>query len=143
MEGLQRSATSFRRQGSSGLVWEDRFISGELNKKGEPANQEGGDDNKKQKQEEGVEFRELRSSKSVGSIGGRRLMQRSRSNKEDRTRSSTTGKVSSPVLDPPSPKLSGCGFCAGFGGGGGKKPFGAAGGGGANQRSNKKGKRKT
>ncbi|KAI3877533.1 hypothetical protein MKX03_030643 [Papaver bracteatum] len=140
MEGLQRSAISFRRQGSSGLVWEDRFISGELNKKGEPANQEkqgeGGE-------EEGVEFRELRSSKSVGSIGGRRLMQRSRSNKEDRTRTSTTGKVSSPVLDPPSPKLSGCGFCAGFGGGGGKKPFGAAGGGGANQRSKKKGKRKT
>ncbi|KAI3982033.1 hypothetical protein MKX01_018939 [Papaver californicum] len=129
MEGLQRSAISFRRQGSSGLVWEDRFISGELNKKEE-----------KQKQGEGeegaVEFRELRSSKSVGSIGGRRLMQRSRSKQEDRTRSSTTGKVSSPVLDPPSPKLSGCGFCAGFGGAA-KKPF-------ANHRSNdKKGKRKS
>lgn len=27
---LQRSAVSFRRQGSSGLVWEDRFLSGEL-----------------------------------------------------------------------------------------------------------------
>ncbi|XP_031488437.1 uncharacterized protein At1g15400-like [Nymphaea colorata] len=27
---LQRSAVSFRRQGSSGLVWDDRFLSGEL-----------------------------------------------------------------------------------------------------------------
>ncbi|KAI3984544.1 hypothetical protein MKX01_040421 [Papaver californicum] len=133
MEGLQRSAISFRRQGSSGLVWEDRFISGELNKKGEPA----GNQEEKQKQG-GEEFRELRSSKSVGSIGGRRMMQRSRSKQEDRTRSSTTGKVSSPVLDPPSPKLSGCGFCAGFGVGA-KKSFG-----GANHRSNnKKGKRKS
>ncbi|MCL7021475.1 hypothetical protein MKW94_017851, partial [Papaver nudicaule] len=137
MEGLQRSVTSFRRQGSSGLVWEDRFISGELNKKGEPANNQD-DEKQKQGEEEGVvEFRELRSSKSVGSIGGRRLMQRSRSKGgggggEDKTRTSTTGKVSSPVLDPPSPKLSGCGFCTGFGGG--KKPFG----GGANHRSNKK-----
>lgn len=28
---LQRSVTSFRRQGSSGLVWDERFFSGEVN----------------------------------------------------------------------------------------------------------------
>ncbi|GMQ06934.1 hypothetical protein CsSME_00051340 [Camellia sinensis var. sinensis] len=31
MDGLQRSAISFRRQGSSGLVWDDKFLSGKLN----------------------------------------------------------------------------------------------------------------
>lgn len=30
MEGLQRSAISFRRQGSSGFVWDDKFLSQEL-----------------------------------------------------------------------------------------------------------------
>ncbi|KAL4302691.1 hypothetical protein GQ457_10G003220 [Hibiscus cannabinus] len=29
--GLQRSTTSFRRQGSSGLIWEDKLVSGDLN----------------------------------------------------------------------------------------------------------------
>ncbi|CAH8370570.1 unnamed protein product [Eruca vesicaria subsp. sativa] len=29
---LQRSTTSFRRQGSSGLIWNDRFLSGEIRK---------------------------------------------------------------------------------------------------------------
>lgn len=32
MAGLQRSEMSFRRQGSSGLVWDDKFLSGELRK---------------------------------------------------------------------------------------------------------------
>lgn len=32
MEGLQRSEVSFRRQGSSGLVWDDKLLSGELKK---------------------------------------------------------------------------------------------------------------
>ncbi|KAJ1413386.1 hypothetical protein SESBI_19651 [Sesbania bispinosa] len=32
MAGLQRSAVSFRRQGSSGFVWDDRFLTEELNK---------------------------------------------------------------------------------------------------------------
>ncbi|ERN04425.1 hypothetical protein AMTRI_Chr03g46690 [Amborella trichopoda] len=27
---LQRSSVSFRRQGSSGLIWDDRFLSGEI-----------------------------------------------------------------------------------------------------------------
>ncbi|KAL2338134.1 hypothetical protein Fmac_012580 [Flemingia macrophylla] len=32
MAGLQRSAVSFRRQGSSGIVWDDKLISEELNR---------------------------------------------------------------------------------------------------------------
>ncbi|XP_010250033.1 PREDICTED: uncharacterized protein At1g15400 [Nelumbo nucifera] len=100
MAGLQRSSISFRRQGSSGLVWEDRFLSGEL-------------DQMKQKEEgeqEGAEVRELTKSKSVGSAG---IMERSRSNGG---RGYRTGKVS-PAIDPPSPKVSACGFCDAF-----KKP---------------------
>ncbi|XP_010254356.1 PREDICTED: uncharacterized protein At1g15400 [Nelumbo nucifera] len=98
MAGLQRSTISFRRQGSSGLVWEDRFLSGDLNQM-------------KQKEEEaGVETRELTRSKSVGSTA---TMERSRSNGG---RGYRTGKVS-PAIDPPSPKVSACGFCCAF-----KKP---------------------
>ncbi|KAF8393242.1 hypothetical protein HHK36_021483 [Tetracentron sinense] len=96
MAGLQRSTTSFRRQGSSGLVWEDRFLSGELNQI------------KQKEGEEKAEFRELRPCQSVGSIG---MLQRTRSNGG---RGFHTGKIS-PAIDPPSPKVSGCGFCGVFG----------------------------
>ncbi|XP_068649400.1 uncharacterized protein At1g15400-like [Aristolochia californica] len=95
MEGLQRSSVSFRRQGSSGLVWEDRFLSGDLSQM--------------KKMEEEVEFRELRPSYSVGSIG---MLGRSRSNGGGKAW--RTGKVS-PAIDPPSPKVSACGFCGVFG----------------------------
>ncbi|KAJ0530533.1 hypothetical protein HanHA89_Chr10g0390911 [Helianthus annuus] len=33
---LQRSAVSFRRQGSSGLIWDHNFLSGELNRFSQP-----------------------------------------------------------------------------------------------------------
>ncbi|XP_058112959.1 MAPK kinase substrate protein At1g80180-like [Magnolia sinica] len=94
MAGLQRSSVSFRRQGSSGLIWEDRLLSGDLNQM-------------KKRQEEaegGVEYRELRTSQSVGSIG---LTGRSRSGGG---RAWGAAKVS-PAIEPPSPKVSGCGFC--------------------------------
>ncbi|OVA00462.1 hypothetical protein BVC80_9089g53 [Macleaya cordata] len=115
MAGLQRSAISFRRQGSSGLVWEDRFISGELNQNNKNKEEEQ-QQNQQQQQGGGevVEFRELRTSRSVGSIGAARMMERSRSNGGGRERHHRTGKVS-PALDPPSPKVSGCGFCGVFG----------------------------
>lgn len=100
MAGLQRSEISFRRQGSSGLVWEDRLPPGELNKKEDGEEKEGGS---------GSEFRELRPSRSVGSGTG---IERSRSNGGGR--GYRTGKVT-PSLDPPSPKVSGCGFCGVFG----------------------------
>ncbi|PKA53775.1 Uncharacterized protein AXF42_Ash020696 [Apostasia shenzhenica] len=96
MAGLQRSTETFRRSGSSGLVWEDRFLPGEMN----PA---------KPKEEE-EEYRELRQSHSVGSIG---MMERSRS--AGAGRAHRRDRVS-PTLDPPSPKLSCCALCGIFGG---------------------------
>ncbi|MQM15404.1 hypothetical protein Taro_048348 [Colocasia esculenta] len=95
---------TFRRSGSSGLVWEDRFISEELNLQARK-NKEGEE-----------EFRELRPSRSVGTTG---QLERSRSNGGGEVgggggRPYRTGKVS-PALDPPSPKVSGCGFCGIFG----------------------------
>lgn len=89
MEGLQRSAISFRRQGSSGLVWDDKLVSGELNK--EKDGDESTDQNDHQKSE-------LRRSKSDG--GGRQTYR--------------TIKIEQ-AEDPPSPRLSGCGFCSVFG----------------------------
>ncbi|KAF0926512.1 hypothetical protein E2562_026002 [Oryza meyeriana var. granulata] len=38
MAGLQRSSETFRRSGSSGLVWDDRHLSGEM----KPAGGDGG-----------------------------------------------------------------------------------------------------
>ncbi|KAK9268928.1 hypothetical protein L1049_000693 [Liquidambar formosana] len=100
MSGLQRSVTSFRRQGSSGLVWDDKFLSGELNQIKQNDEQE----------KEKVEFRELRPSPSVGSNP---MMERSRSNGGGHAY--RTRKVASPPIDPPSPRVSGCGLCAIFG----------------------------
>lgn len=86
MAGLQRSSETFRRSGSSGLVWEDRFLSESSN---EPKKSEQGG--------------ELKKSRSVGSGGGVTLD----------TTGYKTGRVS-PTMDPPSPKVSACGFCGAF-----------------------------
>ena len=87
MRGLQRSTTSFRRQGSSGLVWEDKFLSGDLNQM------------------------KLNNQENPGSDG---MMRRSRSEGGDGPMYGTV-KAASPSMDPPSPKVSGCGFCGIFG----------------------------
>ncbi|KAK8535176.1 hypothetical protein V6N13_081315 [Hibiscus sabdariffa] len=76
--GLQRSTTSFRRQGSSGLIWDDKYLSGDL---------------------------------SQTNLNNRR----SRSNGSDGNMYRTTMTAPPPSFDPPSPKVSGCGFCGGFG----------------------------
>ncbi|KAG8487808.1 hypothetical protein CXB51_018414 [Gossypium anomalum] len=76
--GLQRSTTSFRRQGSSGLIWDDKFLSGDLNRM-------------------------------------KLNNQRSRSENGDGNMYRTMMKVAPPSFDPPSPKVSGCGFCGIFG----------------------------
>ncbi|TKY64548.1 hypothetical protein E2542_SST14446 [Spatholobus suberectus] len=93
MAGLQRSAVSFRRQGSSGFVWDDKLLSGELTKVNNDQ-QQGHQDQK-------------------GKLNARTpppaTVQRSRSNGGYRT-----GKVS-PAIEPPSPKLSACGLCSAFG----------------------------
>ncbi|KAJ8774747.1 hypothetical protein K2173_017193 [Erythroxylum novogranatense] len=97
MAGLQRSAVSFRRQGSSGLVWDDKFLSGELNQE----DQDG--ENQEKKQETDVRRASSRSATTMG---------RSRSNGGQR--GCRSGKVS-PAIEPPSPKVSACGFCSAFG----------------------------
>ncbi|KAK4802877.1 hypothetical protein SAY86_001080 [Trapa natans] len=88
MEGLPRSAVSFRRQGSSGLVWDDKFLSGELNK----INQ------KDQQPEHKVEDGDAKV-KPISTVGYK------------------AGKGAAGVEDPPSPRVSACGFCSAF-----KKP---------------------
>ncbi|RDX70918.1 MAPK kinase substrate protein, partial [Mucuna pruriens] len=92
MAGLQRSAVSFRRQGSSGFVWDDRFLSEELNKVKEDQNDKG-------------EIKEIQPTVTPP-------LERSRSSAG--TRAYRTGRVS-PAIEPPSPRLSACGFCAAFG----------------------------
>lgn len=87
MASLQRSDETFRRMGSSGLVW---------------------DLNRMRKREEAVDVRELRPSQSAGTIG---MMQRNQSNGG---RAFHAGRVV-PDLDPPSPRVSSCGCFGLFG----------------------------
>ncbi|WRX32908.1 Protein of unknown function DUF4666 - like 3 [Theobroma cacao] len=101
MTGLQRSTTSFRRQGSSGLVWDDKFLSGDLDQMKL---------NNNNNQSDGM----MRRTRSDG--GGGHMYR--------------VTKAASPSIDPPSPKVSGCGFCGVFG-----KPDAAK-----NRKSNKRGK---
>ncbi|PON89380.1 hypothetical protein TorRG33x02_147310 [Trema orientale] len=103
MAGLQRSATSFRRQGSSGLVWDDRFLSGELNQVNQKEEQEKPQDQYDQINKPEVMVKVPRSINTVD---------RSRSNGGGR--GYRTGKVS-PAIEPPSPKVPACGFCSPFG----------------------------
>ncbi|KAL3535838.1 hypothetical protein ACH5RR_004299 [Cinchona calisaya] len=86
MAGLQRSEISFRRQGSSGLVWDDRVLSGELKKLSTSKD----DQTQLQQQETKVE------AKTTSGTNYR------------------TVNVA-PAYDPPSPKVSGCGVCGMFG----------------------------
>uniref|UniRef100_A0A0D9WJ97 Uncharacterized protein n=1 Tax=Leersia perrieri TaxID=77586 RepID=A0A0D9WJ97_9ORYZ len=91
MAGLQRSSETFRRSGSSGLVWDDRHLSGEIKPAG------GGDDG----------------------VGGRAAMarvERSRSS-EHGGGYRAAGRVQ-PAIDPPSPRVAVCGFCRFFAGNG-------------------------
>ncbi|KAL3840951.1 hypothetical protein ACJIZ3_025542 [Penstemon smallii] len=91
---LQRSAVSFRRQGSSGLIWDDKFFSGEL----------------KQKQDDNINNKKPQNQENKEVVG--LTIARSRSNGG---RGFRTGRVSSAAIEPPSPKVSACGFCGAFG----------------------------
>lgn len=113
MAGLQRSATTFRRSGSSGLVWDERFLT-EADAEEDPQP-------------------ELRHSRSVGSIGMLRLGGGDSDNKKAKEKKQKQGhkeearsnqqvfrtKDVAPDMDPPSPRVSGCILCAVFGGGSG------------------------
>lgn len=110
MAGLQRSAVSFRRQGSSGLVWDDKFLA-ELNQIGkQKEEQDNANNNHNSDQIETVDSKEPKPSLSVNTTAP--AIERSRSNGGGRTY--RTGRVS-PAIEPPSPRVSGCGFCGAFG----------------------------
>ncbi|GAV66001.1 hypothetical protein CFOL_v3_09512 [Cephalotus follicularis] len=112
MAGLQRSAISFRRQGSSGFVWDDRFLSGELNKvkQSDERDQEQQPQPQPQQQQEKLDSKDIPIVKPSRTVGI--PIERSRSN--GGTRGYRTGKVS-PAIEPSSPKVSACGFCTAFG----------------------------
>lgn len=100
MAGLQRSTTSFRRQGSSGLVWDDKCLtqlaSQKHNQQRTPENQGKLDIN----QDNDVNPPLPRPISNI---------ERSRSNGGYRT-----GRVPQ-AMEPPSPRVSACGFCGAFG----------------------------
>uniref|UniRef100_A0ACD5VCP9 Uncharacterized protein n=1 Tax=Avena sativa TaxID=4498 RepID=A0ACD5VCP9_AVESA len=80
MAGLQRSSLTFRRSGSSGLVWDERLMS----------------------EDHEPEFKELRHSRSVGSVG---LQRRRRDGGVERGSQACRARNVTPALDPPSPKV--------------------------------------
>ncbi|KAJ0075896.1 hypothetical protein Patl1_34470 [Pistacia atlantica] len=107
MAGLQRSQVSFRRQGSSGLVWDDRFISEELNKgSGGGGHQDGETQAQEISHDHNSNIKDVKPGRSINT------MERSRSNGGGR--GYRTGRVS-PAIEPPSPRVSACGFCGAFG----------------------------
>ncbi|XP_042047684.1 MAPK kinase substrate protein At1g80180-like [Salvia splendens] len=110
MESLQRSAISFRRQGSSGFVWDDKFLAGEFNKL---ANE------RKEKEESSSGSKENKENPATSAVNksppppqpAGLVIDRSRSNGG---RGFRTGKVS-PAVEPPSPRVSAFGCCGAFG----------------------------
>ncbi|XP_050383642.1 uncharacterized protein At1g15400-like [Argentina anserina] len=102
MTGLQRSSMSFRRQGSSGFVWDDRYLSAELKQQQVAQDQENPDES-----DIIMIIKDVKPQRPIKTI------QRSRSNGGGRGCRSS-GKIS-PAIEPPSPKVSACGFCGGFG----------------------------
>lgn len=84
---LQRSGETFRRSGSSGLVWEDRFLA-----------------------EDGIQANKTKEEKPEDA-GANRQMERSSSNGGN---CAYRAMKVSPAVDPPSPRVSGCGLCGIF-----------------------------
>ncbi|KAJ1691263.1 hypothetical protein LUZ63_015418 [Rhynchospora breviuscula] len=113
MAGLQRSATTFRRSGSSGLVWDERFLAG-LNSEEEKNGEHEG--------EPKPDLPQLRHSRSVGSIDmlkrdieeGKQVLDAKEKSKTDARKQNFHTAYVSPDMDPPSPKVSGCILCSIF-----------------------------
>lgn len=103
MAGLQRSSQTFRRSGSSGLVWDERLTS-------QDDDQSGPED-----ADAATDLKELRHSRSVGSVGlqPQPQPQPQRRRSDDSGQGFRTRRVA-PALDPPSPKVPGCIFCGIF-----------------------------
>ncbi|KAK9078269.1 hypothetical protein SSX86_002326 [Deinandra increscens subsp. villosa] len=105
MAELQRSSVSFRRQGSSGLIWDDKLLSGELKRfserkppssDGDPVQTAGNDQSK------------CCSKTTIRSV-----------NTDQRNRSKNGGdcapKAPVPATEPASPRVRVCGLCRAFG----------------------------
>jgi hypothetical protein len=114
MEGLQRSSSTFRRSGSSGLVWDERFLT-------EEAEAQAGEGGKDESQPD------LRRSRSAGGVGmlsrraggdDRKLQQKKKKQEgekeEERDQQVFRTKDVAPDIDPPSPRVSGCILCSIF-----------------------------
>ncbi|KAK3219468.1 hypothetical protein Dsin_013438 [Dipteronia sinensis] len=127
MEGLQRSAVSFRRQGSSGLIWDDKFLA-ELN---QATNQKQEQDQLQPEQQQqdsqqpehekadadnsdnNNNIKEVKPSVSINTTTTTTATTIERSRSNGGGRGFRTGRVS-PAIEPPSPRLSACGFCSAF-----------------------------
>uniref|UniRef100_A0A0E0DMR1 Uncharacterized protein n=1 Tax=Oryza meridionalis TaxID=40149 RepID=A0A0E0DMR1_9ORYZ len=104
--GLQRSSQTFRRSGSSGLVWDGRLMSEDQNQSDQRATDDA--------EAGSLESKELRHSRSVGSSI---KVQRRCSDSVERSRSGNQAfrtRHVPPAMDPPSPKVSRCLFCGIF-----------------------------
>ncbi|KAJ4847725.1 hypothetical protein Tsubulata_049321 [Turnera subulata] len=116
MAGLQRSAVSFRRQGSSGLVWDDKLISGELNQASHKQEQQQDQQEQHHQQQptplDKLDTRRQETDAAKPPSRSINTIERSRSNGGQR--GYRTGRVS-PAIEPPSPKVSACGICSAFG----------------------------
>jgi len=119
MEGLQRSSSTFRRSGSSGLVWDERFLTEEA----EAQAAEGGAD------EAQPDLRRSRSTGGLGMLsrraggGGDDKKEKEKKKKqgqkeEERDPQVFKTKDVAPDVDPPSPRVSGCILCSIFSGSG-------------------------
>ncbi|KAF3775036.1 hypothetical protein EJ110_NYTH51480 [Nymphaea thermarum] len=104
---LQRSAVSFRRQGSSGLVWDDRFLSGEL---AQPRKSDAAG-------HDGIEIKEPRSRAQPEEEGaGASAAKKERRNKNKCTDNLCPATKPFPVTKrrtsrPPRPSATTCGLC--------------------------------
>ncbi|TXG69294.1 hypothetical protein EZV62_004229 [Acer yangbiense] len=124
MEGLQRSAVSFRRQGSSGLIWDDKFLA-ELNQATKQKEEQ--DQLQPEQQQEDSQppehgkaeadadnnIKEVKPSISINTTTTTTATTIERSRSNGGGRGFRTGRVS-PAIEPPSPRLSACGFCSAF-----------------------------
>ncbi|KAF5726920.1 hypothetical protein HS088_TW22G00605 [Tripterygium wilfordii] len=108
MAGLQRSAISFRRQGSSGIVFDDRILTGEVQ-----IPQSTDRKPPQEEQKEVIDAKDMKPARPTIST-----IDRSRSNGGGR--GYRTGKAS-PAVEPPSPRISACG-CFGNTGKSSKRP---------------------
>lgn len=106
MEGLQRSSSTFRRSGSSGLVWDERFLTEDAEAKAA-----GGAD-----EPQPGELRRSRSAGGVGTMlrraGGsedkkqqQKKKQQQGQKKEEHDQQVFRTKDVAPDVDPPSPRL--------------------------------------